>query len=95
VDGVRASARARAEPVADEVVIQEERAPGATLVGRSLALGHKRAVRDADRRQVQDRAEVQGEAGSARMVKAGPDEQHVRLPEGADRRLQQGFLTES
>jgi hypothetical protein len=96
VDGERASARARTQPVADELVVQEKRARGSALVGRPLAHGRKRAMRNADRRKVQDRTEVQREACSAWMVTAGRiDEEHVRwLPEGADGGLQQRSFTE-
>lgn len=54
-------------------------------------------MRNADRRDVQHRTEVQREARSALMVTAGRiNEQHVRwLPDSSDYRLQQGSLTES
>lgn len=41
------------------------------LVGRALALGDERTVRDADRRELEHGAELKREAGSARVVLAG------------------------
>jgi hypothetical protein len=57
--------------VTNELVVEEERAPGASLVPRPYALGDERAVRHADRRQVQHGTEVQREARPARMVAPG------------------------
>jgi hypothetical protein len=57
--------------VADQLAVDEERAAGAALVRWPLALGNERAMRDADRREVQHRAEVERETGAARMVAAG------------------------
>jgi hypothetical protein len=71
VQGQRARARTGAEPVADQLAVDEERAAGAALVRWPLALGNERAMRDADRREVQHRAEVERETGAARMVAAG------------------------
>src|SRR5215207_1144502 len=68
-----------AEPVADELAVEEERAAGAALVTRPDAFCHERAVRHAYRRQVEDRAEVECEAGSTRMIAAAcVDDKDVR-----------------
>jgi hypothetical protein len=83
--------------VTNELVVEEERAPGASLVRRPCALGDERAVRHADGRHVQHRTEVQREARPARMVAPGRvDEEHLRrFRERADRGLQQGSFAES
>ena len=64
---------------ADELVLEEERAAGAALLGRPLAHGKERAVRDADGREFEHRPELKGEAGPAQMIAAGRvDEKHIR-----------------
>ena len=67
-----------------------ERRVRAALLRRQRAVGDERAVRDADRRQAEHVAEVEGEAGAPRMVAAGGvDDQHVRaVGEAVDRVLQ-------
>jgi hypothetical protein len=52
-------------------------------------------VRDTDRRHVEDRTQVRGQPGAARVVAAGGiDEKHVgRSREGSDRRFEQRALT--
>jgi hypothetical protein len=91
VDGERARALARAEPVADELALEQQRAPRAAFVRRPLALGCERTVRDADGREIQHGTEMKGEARGARVVAAGGvDEEHVRLlRESAHRGLEQ------
>jgi hypothetical protein len=57
--------------VADELALEQQRASGTALVWGPFAFGDKRPVGDADGRDVEHRAKVEGEAGSARMVSAG------------------------
>jgi protein-L-isoaspartate(D-aspartate) O-methyltransferase len=85
---------AGAEPVADELALEEERTACAALVLRPIALGGERAMRDADGRDVEDGAEVERDARTARMVAArGVDEKDVRLrAERSHRRLEQRAL---
>ena len=79
VDGQRACACPRPHPVTDELAAEQKRSASAALVGRPLALGHKGPVRDPDGREVEQGAELEREAGSARMVAAScVDEEYVR-----------------
>ena len=79
MDGQWTRARAGSQPVADELALEQERAAGAALVCRPLAFGLERAVGDADGRDVEHRAEVEGQAGAARVVAAGGvDQEDVR-----------------
>src|SRR6266536_5095114 len=56
-----------------------QRAAGAALVWRPVALCHERPVRDANSCEIEHRAEVDGKAGAAWMVTAGGiDENNVR-----------------
>ena len=66
-------------------------------MGRPLALGGERAVRDTDRRELEHCAEVEREAGSARMVAAGRvDQEHIRpLRQRANGGFQECALAES
>ena len=70
VDGQGTCAFACSEPEADELVFEQERAPGASLVLRPLAFGEEWTVRDADGGHIQHGAQVEGKAGSAWMVSA-------------------------
>lgn len=91
MDGERACAHACSDPVANELVLGEERAAGAALVRRPFAVGDEWAVRDAHGGNVENRAEVESEAGSAWMVSTGGvDKEDVRrLGKCADSGLQQ------
>jgi hypothetical protein len=71
VDREWARARAGAQPVAEQLAIDEERTAGALFARGPLALGDERAVRDADGREIEDCAEVEGEATDAGVVPAG------------------------
>jgi hypothetical protein len=95
VDGQRARACAGAQPVADELALEEERAAGAWFVHGPLALGDEWAVRDADRWEVQHRAEVEGEAGAAGVVSGGGvDQEDIRLRgEGSHGGFEQSSLS--
>jgi hypothetical protein len=86
VDGKRARPSAGSEPIAHDLLPKPQRVLRPSLVSRPVALGQKRTMRDPDCRQIDDRAQMQGETGATRMVAAGRiDEQHVRrLREGAD-----------
>jgi hypothetical protein len=96
VDGERAGALARAQPVADDLAVDLKGTARAAFVRRPLACGDERAVRDADRRDVEDRAEVERDAGAARMVSAcAVDQENVRrLAQRADRGFQQGAFAQ-
>jgi hypothetical protein len=96
VDGERARAWAGAQPVVDGLTLEEERAAGASFVRGPLALGDERAMRYADRGDVQHRAEVEGEAAAAGMVSAGGVDQEDLRPrgEGAHGGLEQRSLSE-
>jgi hypothetical protein len=61
VDGDRARVAASAEPVADHLPLEQERARGARRFRRPLPLRRQRAVRNADGRDGEDGAEVQSE----------------------------------
>jgi hypothetical protein len=97
VDGQRAPACAGAQPVADELALEEERAAGASFGRGPLAFGDKRAVGDAHGREIEDLAEVEGEAGAAGMVSAGGvDQEGIRLrSECAHGGFEQSSLSES
>jgi hypothetical protein len=92
----RAPAGARAQPVADELVIEQQRTAGAALVGRPFAVREEWAMCDTDRREIEDRAEMDGYAGAARVVAAARvDEEHVRdLAQRPDSRLEQPAFAE-
>jgi hypothetical protein len=94
MDGDRAGAGSRAQPGADVLAVQGERRGGATLVSGPVAACEQRPVRHADGRQVERRAEVQRQAGAARMVAAGGVDEHDvgALRQRLDRRLQQRSL---
>jgi hypothetical protein len=66
-----ACARASAQPIADGLALDEERPAGALFVRGPLPFGDERAVGDADGREIEDLAEVEGEAAAAAMVSAG------------------------
>src|SRR5919108_5800337 len=91
MDGEWARACSRSQPVADELALEMQRAAGPSFVCRPLALGDERAVGDADRREVEHRAEVEGEARAARVVAArGVDQEHIgRLRECAHCRFEE------
>jgi hypothetical protein len=91
MDGHWTCACARSEPVADELILEQQRASGTALGWGPFAMGDKWAVRDADSRDVEHRAEVESEAGSAWMVSTGGvDKEDVRrLGKCADSGLQQ------
>jgi hypothetical protein len=79
MDGKRARSYSGTQPIADEVVFEHQRASGATLVSGPFAFSGERAVRDAHGRKVQHPSEVEGEAGSPRVVAAGGvDDEDVR-----------------
>ena len=97
MDGQRACASPRPQPVADEFIAEPERTAGAALLGRPLALGDERAVGDADGRELEHRAELEREACSARrMVAPGRvDQKHVRqLWQGANGGFKECALAE-
>jgi hypothetical protein len=81
----------RSDPVADPLVLDQQRGSGASFVFGPVALGDEWAVRDADSRDVENRTEVQSEAGSAWMVSTGGvDQEDVgRLGKCADSGRQQ------
>jgi hypothetical protein len=91
VDGKWACASARSEPAADELVVEQQRGSGASFIFGPMTLGDEWAVRDADGRGVEHRAEVESEAGSAWMVSAGgvDKEDARRLGKCADSGLEQ------
>ena len=76
--------------------LETERTRSACLVRRPLAVGEQQAMGDPNCRQIEDGAEVEGQAGAARMVPARcVDEQDIRLPgKSPHRRLQQRPLAE-
>jgi hypothetical protein len=79
MNGERARACPRSQPIADEFAAEPKRTPGTALVGRPLAPGDERAVGDANSREVEDRSELERKAGAARMVAAGRvDENDIR-----------------
>jgi len=84
------------DPVADELSFEQQRASGTTFVFRPLGFGGEWAVRNAHGREVQHSAEVEGQAGSARVVAAGGvDQEHVRrLRQCAYRGFEQGALAQ-
>jgi hypothetical protein len=96
VNGERTRALARAEPVADDLAFEDERASRASDVRRPGALGCQRTVRDADCREIQHGTEMKGEARTARVIPAGCiDEKDVRwLRESAQRGLEERTLAE-
>ena len=96
VDGEGTPARPRPQPEADEFAAEQERIASAALIGRPIALGDERAVRDADGRELEHGAELECEACSARMVAAGRvDQQYVRrLRQRANRGFQECALAE-
>ena len=92
VHGQWTGSRARAEPAADPVLPSRERARRAGLVRRPVAVGDQRAMRDADRREVEQSAQMQGHACAPGVVAAGGvDEKNVRAcGQGVHRSEQQG-----
>ena len=67
------------QPVADEFALEHQRARVATIVARPFARGHERPVRDADRGDVEHRAQVDRETAPDRVIPTGRiDDQHVR-----------------
>lgn len=78
MDGQRTPSGTGTEPVADEFIIDKQRANGALLVGRPVTVGHQGAVSDAHRGQGQHRTQLDGEAGPARVIGSGGiDQQDV------------------
>jgi hypothetical protein len=96
VNRERARADPGPQPVTDKLVTKEERCASAALVDRPLTLGQERAVRDADGRELKHRAELEREAGSARMVATGRvGQEHVRrLLQGANGGFQERAFAE-
>jgi hypothetical protein len=78
VHGERTRAGARPQPVADPFALEPKRAYRASLVRRPLTRRGEQAMRDAHRGEVKDGAEMERQAGPARMIPAGRiDEQHI------------------
>jgi protein-L-isoaspartate(D-aspartate) O-methyltransferase len=76
-------------PVPDDLAREEKRARRAPLVSRPFSSRHQRAVSDPHGRHIQNGAQVDGEAGPARVIAARPvDEQDV----GPFREKPYGFL---
>jgi endonuclease-8 len=96
VDGERPNAGAGSQPVADELAVEDERASGTAFVRRPLPRSGERAVGDADGGQIEDGAEVDRQAGAARMVATGGvDDQDARpLRQGPNGRFEQRPLAE-
>jgi hypothetical protein len=65
VGGKWTRASARSEPAADELALEQQRGSSASFVFGPVTFGDEWAVRDADGRDVEHRAEVESEAGSA------------------------------
>jgi len=79
IDRERAPAPAGTEPGADDVFLEQQRRVRGPVLRGPLPVGEQRPVRDADRGHPEHRAEVEREAGAARMVACGRvHEQHVR-----------------
>src|SRR6266545_5356926 len=91
MDGQRTCACSRSKPIADELAFESERAAGALLVRRPLALRVERAMGDADGREIQNCAELEREPRPARVVTArGVDQEDIRrLRKGTDGCFQQ------
>jgi hypothetical protein len=85
VDCQRARSLPSAEPVAHSLALDDERDACASFVWWPVALGGEWAVGDTYRREIQDGAEVEGDAGSARVVSAGAVDQEDagRVPQRA------------
>jgi protein-L-isoaspartate(D-aspartate) O-methyltransferase len=82
MDGERARTSAGAEPVADDLALEEKRSPCAAFVRRPISFRDERPVGDADRREVERDAEMKREPRPARMVAPGgvdqDDLRHLR-----------------
>jgi hypothetical protein len=96
VNGERPRSGSCPQPVSDDRAFEHERRRRTALVARPRSFREERAMRDADRRQVELGAEVEGEAGSPRVIPSGcVDEEDVRRPlEPVDCRLQRRPLAE-
>jgi hypothetical protein len=96
MDGERTCSWPRAQPVADELAVEHQRASGGALVFRPLAFCAEWAMCDADGWEVEHRAEVERESGSARVVATGGvDQEHVRrLRQRAYGSFEQGALAQ-
>ena len=92
VRGERPRARSRAKPGADPLTVENERGRRARLVRWPRSTRKQRAVSDADGRNVERRAQVEGETCTSRMVSSrGVHEQHF----GTCRERPNGKLQES
>jgi hypothetical protein len=91
----RTHSASRSQPIADDLVVVQERTRLLPLVTWPRSLCEQRAVRDTDGREVEDRAEVKGQSGPTRMVSTGGvDEQALgRLRKSPHRLFEQRALT--
>src|SRR5829696_9814918 len=70
---------AGSQPARDDVAVDQERCGIATRVAGLRSFAEERSVGNADRRDIQHKAEVEGEAGTPWVVAAGRvEEQHAR-----------------
>jgi hypothetical protein len=96
VHGQWARTGARSDPIANELIIEQQRASGAAFVCRPLAFSYERAVGGPYGWEIQDCTEVESEAGSAWVVSAGGvDKEDVRrFRESADNGFEQGSFAQ-
>jgi hypothetical protein len=71
VDRERASATPGPKPRPDRIAIEQQRGGRSARVRRPRSARQQRPMRDADGRQVEDRAEVHGETRAAGVISAG------------------------
>ncbi len=82
MDRQRPGAPAGAEPVADQLALQEKRRAFTARRLRPRALGQKRPVGDAHGGEAEQGSEMEGQAGPARVVAAGCVYQQKRGKKG-------------
>jgi hypothetical protein len=68
VNRKRTHSASRSQPIADDLVVEQERTRLLPLVAWPRSMCKQGAVRDTDGRHVEDCAEVKGQSGPARMV---------------------------
>ncbi|HXV03976.1 MAG TPA: hypothetical protein VFP24_10430 [Gaiellaceae bacterium] len=96
VNGERPRSGSCPQPVSDDRAFEHELRRRTAFVSRPRSFREERAMCDADGWQVELGAEVEGEAGSPRVIPSGGvDEEDIRRPlERADRRFERRPLAE-